>query len=344
MPNATLPAGTRTGPAVGGAGGTGAHLAQAPFHAGLADGPESGHALWLHASDGVRLRIGLWPAPGARGTVLILPGRTEYIEKYGRAARALAERGLASIALDWRGQGLADRLGPVRAVGHVEDFQHFQRDFDALMQALPGLAAPDLPMPHAFIGHSMGGAITLRALLRGAPQAAGFRAAAFTGPMWNIAMHPMKRWIARPISAAACAVGQGARFAPGTSAETYLLRSAFEGNSLTTDRHMWDYMRRQISAEPDLSLAGPSMCWLCGALAETRAFARADPPDFPVLTFLGTHESIVSQDAIRALCARWPSATLRVIEGAEHEVMMETPGIRRAIFDDMAAFFTQHSA
>ena len=51
----------------------------APFYADVADGPPGGRAVWLHAADGVRLRAGLWPLQGARGTVLLLPGRTEYV-------------------------------------------------------------------------------------------------------------------------------------------------------------------------------------------------------------------------------------------------------------------------
>ena len=70
---------------------------------------KAGAAFWLTAADGVRLRVGLWSHPGAQGTVLLLPGRTEYVEKYGRAAADLRSRGYATLAIDWRGQGLADR-------------------------------------------------------------------------------------------------------------------------------------------------------------------------------------------------------------------------------------------
>ena len=57
----------------------------APFHADLADGPPGGRAVWLRTADEVRIRAGLWRG-GDKGTVFLLPGRTEYIEKYGRAA------------------------------------------------------------------------------------------------------------------------------------------------------------------------------------------------------------------------------------------------------------------
>ena len=46
----------------------------------LGDGPDGGHGRWLRASDGVRIRGVFWPLDGARGTVLMLPGRTEHAE------------------------------------------------------------------------------------------------------------------------------------------------------------------------------------------------------------------------------------------------------------------------
>ena len=63
----------------------------APFLEDIADGPEGAKAYWLRAKDSTRVRVGVWPA-GPKGTILMFPGRTEYIEKYGRLARDLAIR------------------------------------------------------------------------------------------------------------------------------------------------------------------------------------------------------------------------------------------------------------
>lgn len=310
----------------------------APFLSALADGPDTGHAIWLTAGDGTRLRLGLWPHDTARGTVLLLPGRTEYIEKYGRAARDLAARGFATIAIDWRSQGLADRPGPVRRLGHVNRFSDFQHDLDAVLAALPDLCGPGLPIPRLMLAHSMGGCIALRGLLRGTPQSAGIRAAAFTGPMWDIAFRPPLRPLARLIARTACSLGQGARFAPGTDGPTYVMDAPFKDNTLTSDRTMWDYMRAQINGHPDLALSGPSLRWLDGALAEADAFRTATLPDIPTLVTVGRDEAIVSVEAIEAICARWPGVTLDWVEGARHEIMMETPDIRTAFFDRLTAF------
>jgi len=60
-------------------------MERAPFFADIDDGPEGGAAWWLTADDGLRIRLGVWSKEAAKGTVLLFPGRTEYIEKYGRA-------------------------------------------------------------------------------------------------------------------------------------------------------------------------------------------------------------------------------------------------------------------
>ena len=57
----------------------------APYFADLADNSLPVDAAWLTAGDGTRLRRAIW-GKAVRGHVLLLPGRTEYIEKYGLLA------------------------------------------------------------------------------------------------------------------------------------------------------------------------------------------------------------------------------------------------------------------
>jgi len=53
----------------------------APFYQDMAEGPENGAAHWLTTADGVQIRMGHWRTGGEKGTILLFPGRTEYIEK-----------------------------------------------------------------------------------------------------------------------------------------------------------------------------------------------------------------------------------------------------------------------
>lgn len=305
----------------------------APLRDDLALGPPGGFARWLHTADGLRLRLGVWPQ-GARGTVLLFPGRTEYVEKYGPAAADLAARGLACVTLDWRGQGLADRPLADRRIGHVAAFADYQRDVAALVAAVTDLG---LPRPWYLLAHSMGGAIGLRAVIEGLPVAA----CAFTAPMWGIRMPPLARPFVPAIARAACALGLGRRLAPGTGAQNHVATAAFADNLLTTHAPTYAWMQAQLMAAPELALGGPSLHWLDQALRELRDLARRPAPALPCLTLMGGRERVVDPAAIRARMAAWPGGRLIVEPLARHEILMEAPDLRRRAFDAIAELFAR---
>src|SRR3954469_5669588 len=114
----------------------------------------------LRTSDGVSLRYARWAPPaGRKGTVCLFQGRAEFIEKYYETAADLRARGFAVATLDWRGQGLSDRLLPDPLKGHVGNFAEYDLDLQTFMQEI---VLPDCPPPFFALGHSMGGAILLR--------------------------------------------------------------------------------------------------------------------------------------------------------------------------------------
>lgn len=307
-------------------------LEPAPFFAEVADAPDGAEAYWATCEDGVRIRLGWFPKQDARGTVLLFPGRTEYIEKYGRAARDLAKRGYSTLCIDWRGQGIADRLLPNRLAGHVGAFADYQLDVAMALAAADHLGAPG---SRYLIAHSMGGGIGLRALHEGLP----VKAAAFSGPMWGIQMHYPLRVLAWGLSSLAIPLGMGRLFPPATQGPHTMVNDPFEGNLLTRDRDMYAYMIAQLKAHPDLGLGGPTLQWVNLALKETRALASMSPPDLPTVTFLGTDEKIVDPARIHSLMSRWRGGKLEMVQDGEHEVMMEVPASRQAFFDSACALF-----
>ncbi|MDO6522489.1 alpha/beta hydrolase [Shimia thalassica] len=307
----------------------------APFHSDVADGPDTGVAHWLTTSDGVRIRMAHWRAANEKGTVLMFPGRTEYIEKYGRAADEFGERGYAMLAIDWRGQGLADRLIDDRAAGYVEEFSDYQKDIAAVLEAAEKL---ELPKPYFVIGHSMGGCIGLRAVMSGLP----VNAAVFSAPMWGILMSSLMRPAAWAMSWGSKKTGIGHKLAPGTKSKTYVLAEPFDGNTLTRDIEMFRYMQDQVTSYPDLALGGPSMHWLHEALVEMRELSQMPAPDVPCLTFLGDSEQIVDPARIHKRMEGWSNGTLDIVKDGEHEVMMEVPETRDRVFTNAAAFFDAH--
>ena len=307
---------------------------QAPFYADVAEAPEGETSLWLTAADGVRLRVAFW-RKGVRGTVLLFPGRTEYIEKYGPAARELAARGYAMLTIDWRGQGLSGRLAGDPALGHVDRFGDYQKDVAALVALA---RAEGLPEPFYLMAHSMGGQIGLRALKEGLPA----KAAVFSAPMWGIHIHSALRPVVWALGGLGSMIGQGKHYAPGTSATSYVLEAAFAGNVLTRDADMYGFMHRQISRYPDLALGGPSVQWVYEALRDCLALSHEPAPDVPCLTMLGTLERVVDPARIRQRMAGWPGGALDLVPDAEHEVMMEAPAVRSRFYDRASALFAAH--
>ncbi len=306
-------------------------MADAPLHNDLANGPAGGQAFWVNASDAVRLRLAYWPG-GDRGTIFLLPGRTEYIEKYGPAASEMAQRGYGTLCIDIRGQGLSDRALPDRMIGDVRDFDEYQRDVDAMLEFAQ---AQGLPKPFYLLSHSMGGSIALRAMHRGA----AFRAAAFSAPMWGILLAPPMRIFSRVVTGLAGGIGLGHLYAPGTKGESYVTRAPFQGNLLTTSEPMYDWMRGHLESVPDLALGGLTLRWLAAALRDCAALQRMALPDVPTWCALGTLEKIVDPAPIHAMMARWPKGRLEMFDGAEHEIMMEKPHHRTRFYDATARLF-----
>ncbi len=90
--------------------------------------PPDAAVLSVTASDGMVLRAAHW-APTtreARGTVCILQGRAEFIEKYFEVVEELRGRGFGVVAFDWRGQGHSGRQVGNPRKGYVRRFDDYR--------------------------------------------------------------------------------------------------------------------------------------------------------------------------------------------------------------------------
>lgn len=296
--------------------------------------PPGLQAVWLRAADGIRLRALLCPVRQARGTVLILPGRTEHAEKFLGTAGTFGQAGYASAVIDWRGQGLSDRLLPDPRKGHVGRFADYQLDLAALRQTV---IASDLPAPFFMLGHSMGGCIGLRALIEGLDIAA----CAFSAPMWGIKVPGDRDRFAAVSARVLAQAGQRARYAPhpATGPVCYAESAVFEGNQLTSDPEEWAALQAELRAHPEVVIAGPTIGWVDAALTECSSLARLASPAIPCLTAVGDQERIVRIPAITTRMAAWPGGTLMQLPGARHELLMETPPLRQRFLSAILSHF-----
>lgn len=306
----------------------------APFHADVARAPAPASVAWITASDGVRLRVARW-GHGNQPMVAICPGRTEVLEKYGPTVTELVARGYDVAAIDWRGQGLSDRLCSPAIRGDVPDFSHYQRDLHAYWDWLSAHGGA-----HYILAHSMGGCIALRALMDGL----NVRAVAFSAPMWGLFLPRATLRMVPFATRVLRALGQDTRAVPGASEEFEMWNFPFERNELTRDRDSYAWAQNQLLQYPDLRLGAPSMRWLSAAVHEMHALAARPTPDIPCLCGLGTGDKIIGQDAVRHRMAAWPNGRLLEFDGALHELLIEREKVRTAYLNAACDLFGLHAA
>lgn len=305
----------------------------APFNTLPGDPLPLARAFWLRAEDGVRLRAAHWAAGGASGTVLLFPGRTEYLEKYAAVAADLNAAGLDVLSMDWRGQGMSDRLQDNSRPGHIGAFSDYQRDVVELVVAAQEL---DLPQPWHLLAHSMGGAIGLAALDGGLPVAS----VVFSSPMWGINLRGIPEPAALALATLLSRLGRGGHPAPRTGGEeSFVLLDPFHDNLLTHDGQRWGRLVAEAAAWRDISVGGASNDWLREAILECRRLATLPPPGLPALIALGDGERIVSPQAIRSRAAAWPSARLLELAQCRHEPMIERDPVRDLFLQAALAHF-----
>jgi lysophospholipase len=302
----------------------------APLFRDILDEAPAGRAFFVHTSDGKRLRAAVFPG-GRRGSVLFLPGRTEFIEKFDGVIARLHASGFAVAIHDWRGQGLSDRPFGTTDLGHVLHYDEYQRDLAALRASAQWQR---LKPPFLIFSHSMGGLLALRALVDGLP----VRGAVFSAPMWGFDVAPWMRPPAWILTQAARLFGFGHLHAPGGDRQFYPLRQGYEGNLLTSDRAAFDHYCDQLRRHPELGLGGASLRWMRESMDEMARMRHAILPPLASLILMAEGEGIVSNTAIRQFAGAWPGAELMTIPGSRHEGWFETPEIRAMIWARIDAF------
>jgi lysophospholipase len=289
--------------------------------------------------DGVELRYARFPPNRSpvRGTVIILHGRTEFIEKYFETINDIRRRGFAVATFDSRGQGGSSRLLGNTRKGHVRDFADHVNDFETVMQEV---ILPDCPPPYYVLAHSTGAAV---ALLSAARLRTQIDRMVLTAPLLALS-YGRPRMVAQ-ITGFLMHFGLGETFSPGAGA-TLMQTQPFDGNLLTSDPVRYQRSLAIADADPAIGVGGATIGWVNAAM---RACARMAEPDFaetvpmPVLIILGGSDSVVSNLAAEEFSRRVKTAAHLRIPGARHEILMERDQFRDQFWVAFDAFVAGRS-
>lgn len=300
------------------------------------DYPVPGHGkTWLATTrDGARLRFASWrpTVKPVRGTVVVIQGRAEFIERYSETIAELRRRGFHVLSFDWRGQGGSQRFVSRTRKGHVGWLSHYERDLALAMEQMREL----LPPPYFVLAHSMGAALCLDAARHDALPVSRMVAIA---PMLGLTL------IERPQAASRLAsalfwLGLGRFFVPG-GGDTAIATKPFEGNRLTSDPVRYARNSALSAVARHLSIGDPTIAWIRAAfqlMARLSAPSAALEVKVPTLVIAAGRDPVVSTPAIERFAARLKTGSALVLPTARHEILMESDDIRAQFWAAFDAF------
>ena len=281
---------------------------------------------FLPLPDGGVLRFALWSPDTAqpRATILLLGGRTEFIEKYWETIGELTQRGFMVCSFDWRGQGLSSRLLADHRKGHIASFDTYLED---LALIVTHVVKPRMQPPLIVLAHSMGGHLALRFILD-SPDV--FDHLVLTAPMVDVHMAPAVKRCLHCFADFIVQRGGSDWYVLGARINARRAQR-FKGNQVTSDRRRFERTQHLIASQPALAVGGVTYAWLkaaFGSIDALRNKVRLNPIDVPTLLVSAGEDKIVSNQAQQALGLVLPRCRHLTIPRARHEILMESAHYR----------------
>lgn len=297
--------------------------------------PEDFKAGFFHGSGGKKLRYAFFRSTGqnAKGTIMLLQGRNECIEKYYETIRYLTEAGFWVATFDWRGQGGSERLLDGNRRGYVGDFQDYQDDVKHFLEQV---VLPDTRMPFFAIGHSMGGLV----LLSAAPSIANrIDRIVLVAPFIGLQVTGVRRFFMKLGLRLGNMFGFGKRALPRRDDDDK--NSRFERLTSSSDR----FVRNQniFEAYPEFGTGPPTIRWLSQMI---KAQACVNEQSFleritvPTVILGATHDGIVPFHVMEDISTKFRAGQLIPFDGARHEILQETSIYREPALAAILAFFS----
>ena len=300
--------------------------------------PSDANADFVSTVDGVQIRYAKWPAlsANAKGTILVLQGRGEYIEKYFEVVDELRNRDYAVVTFDWRGQGRSQRLLSNPDKSHVESFDQFRLDFDVIFNEI---VMKGCPSPFSILAHSTGGAVALSVAEK---YQSNLKQIVLSAPFVDFGELGFPPWLIGTIATFYSTIGLGRVSTPSSGEQAYL-GLPFGSNTLTSDLERYERYSKVLAEAPDLKVGPPTYAWVYAA---HKALARFKQPDFskslqlPILFVTAGADQVVSSVAAKKLSEKISAAKHLKIDEAMHELLVENDGIRKQFWKAFDEFMT----
>ncbi|MDG1709549.1 MAG: alpha/beta hydrolase, partial [Emcibacteraceae bacterium] len=256
--------------------------------------PKAGATDYFETSDGMRLRYGVFPAEGmAMGTIFLINGHREFIEKYTEFIDDFRKRGFHVFTMDHRGQGLSDRALKNKRKSHNPDFGRIIRDMDEFVHEI--IRPAELGLPVFMVAHSWGSHLGLRYLHR-YPNVVD--KAVLLSPMMDLDHHGFFYMLfAKVYFKIMNTLGFSKMFAPGQARRRNMIDHGETFKVLTHDLERYNKGQAALENNPSLFVGGVTFGWIKGALASIKIIKSEkfmENIETPTLFLLSGDEQVVN--------------------------------------------------
>lgn len=282
---------------------------------------------FVHSSGQGSIRYSFKQGQPGLGSIVIVPGRTECIEKYMELLWDLRDLDHTICLYDQLGQGKSDRQLEDRNKGHITDFQIYVSD---LIKIIETIVLPAQSGPVCLLAHSMGATISVLASQRRVEMISGL---ILVSPMFQINTGKLlPPFLAELLCNFVCFAGGRSGYVWGGG--PYRQDADFKGNLLTTDLNRFQLNNQLIRQNPEVALGSPTFGWLQAAYRAMRKVRRQPSAAVcPTIIFRSLDERVVGLKEMERYCNEDRNCQLVTYRDCRHELLMERDEIR----DDLIA-------
>ena len=291
----------------------------------------------VQLAGGGSLRAEVYNRFDAKGAVVIVHGYTECAEKYRELCWYFVSEGYSVFVYDQRGHGRSLREVEDLSVTHVEYFDQYVEDLELLMEHVVRPRMSGAPL--FLYGHSMGGAVAARMLMK---HPDWFARAVLNAPMIRCVTGDFPSFAAEAFVRLQCRMGKGKeRAVVGKPFDPE--RETFKG-SHSTSRARFDYFQQKRIATPHYQNCSPTNSWLREAIGVTRTLLNAENAakiKTPLLLVQAGLDSIVRLPEQEKFVSLVAGARLLRLDDAKHEIYCGHDDVLLRYYESVFAFLNE---
>ena len=273
---------------------------------------------------GADIRFGhVAPEGPLKGTVVIVGGFKEPIEKYHEVTADMLSRGYAVWLMDWRGQGGSSRYIPHSEKAHHEGYDEQIETLHRFMTSV----VDTKNQPVHLMAHSMGAHTGLRYLKE---HPGVFDSAMITAPMFDISTGAIPKPLARQMAKFAKTGNYLDKYVPG-GADWQENKEDILKNHLTSDPRRFEMIKALFQDNPQLRLGDPTYGWVWHTFQSIDVLSQEDylkSIKTPILMEISGNEKVVIRAASERASQLLPDCRRVDIDEARHEIWMERDSLR----------------